>query len=82
MSLSTLPCWQQLTFYCEENSATRVDFAILIVGAMPGLYRVSPNKQQRRCNGCVRFIPSLNETMKPGSRNLSFFDFRFVSLRR
>jgi hypothetical protein len=29
------------------------DFAILIVRAMPGFYRVSRNQQQRRCNGCA-----------------------------
>ena len=36
-----------------EDSSSEADFAILIVGAMPGFYRVSPNKQQRRCNGCA-----------------------------
>ena len=33
-----------------EDNGSEADFAILIVGAMPSFYRVSPNKQQRRCN--------------------------------
>jgi len=35
---------------------TLADFAILIVGAMPGFYRVSPNKRSGDAMS-VRFIP-------------------------
>jgi hypothetical protein len=37
--------------FCDRF--TQADFAIVIVGAMPGFCSVSPNKQQRKCNGCA-----------------------------
>jgi hypothetical protein len=55
-------------------SSRDADFAILIVGAMPGFCCVSSNKQQRRCNGCpVHSISKRN--YEASSRNLSFLTF-------
>jgi hypothetical protein len=66
------------------DDCLQADFAILIVGAMPGFCCVSSNKQQRRCNGCpVHSISKRN--YEASSRNLSepvLFDFRFAGLRR
>ena len=52
----------------------QADFAILIVGAMPGFCCVSSNKQQRRCNGCA--VHSISKRNYEASRrNLSFLTF-------
>jgi hypothetical protein len=57
-------CWQQLTVRVCGKSLHTGRLRDSHRRSHAGGYRVSPNKPQRRCNGCAvhSIIPSLNET--------------------